>query len=80
MAEHAGATGVGVVMTGMGTDGARGLLALRGRGGRTFAQDEASCAVFGMPHAAYELGAVRDVVSLGDMAARIVLAVRAMRT
>jgi two-component system chemotaxis response regulator CheB len=80
VAEHAGATGVGVVMTGMGTDGARGLLALRGRGGRTFAQDEASCAVFGMPHAAYELGAVRDVVSLGDMAARIVLAVRAMRT
>jgi two-component system chemotaxis response regulator CheB len=80
VAEHAGVNGVGAVLTGMGCDGARGLLALRGRGGRTFAQDEASCAVYGMPRAAYELGAVSDVVSLGDIAARIVLAVREMRT
>ncbi len=79
VAENAGASGVGVIMTGMGSDGALGLLALRGRGGRTFAQDEASCAVFGMPQAAYELGAVNHMVRLGDIAGRIILAVRAMR-
>ncbi|HWD71449.1 MAG TPA: chemotaxis protein CheB, partial [Actinomycetota bacterium] len=58
VAEHAGAAGIGVVLTGMGDDGARGLLALRQRGGRTLAQDEATSAVFGMPSASRRLGAV----------------------
>jgi two-component system chemotaxis response regulator CheB len=79
LAEHAGAMGVGVVMTGMGSDGAKGLLALRSRGGRTFGQDEASCAVFGMPKAAYLMGAVGDVVPLQGIAAAVIQAVRAIR-
>jgi two-component system chemotaxis response regulator CheB len=80
VAEHAGPAGVGVIMTGMGNDGAAGLLALRGRGGRTFAQDEASCAVFGMPQAAYRLGAVSDMVALCDIAGNVVRAVRDLRS
>jgi two-component system chemotaxis response regulator CheB len=80
VADNAGASGVGVVMTGMGEDGAAGLLALRARGGRTLAQDEASCAVFGMPKAAYLLGAVKDVVPLCDIAAAVVRTVREMRS
>jgi two-component system chemotaxis response regulator CheB len=80
VAEHAGAAGVGVVMTGMGQDGASGLLAMRSRGARTIAQDEASCAVFGMPQAAYRLGAVGEVVGLCDIATTVVRAVREMRS
>jgi two-component system, chemotaxis family, protein-glutamate methylesterase/glutaminase len=80
VAEHAGPAGVGVLLTGMGSDGANGLLALRNRGGHTLAQDEASCAVFGMPKAAYLLGAVSDVVALEDIAATVVRAVQDMRS
>jgi two-component system chemotaxis response regulator CheB len=79
VAEHAGAAGVGVLMTGMGNDGADGLLALRGRGGRTFAQDKASCAVYGMPQAAYRIGGVTDMVALSDIAGAVVRAVRELR-
>lgn len=79
VAEHAGTAGVGVLMTGMGNDGAHGLLALRARGGRTFAQDEASCAVYGMPQAASRLGAVTEVVALGDIAASVIRAVRELQ-
>lgn len=63
-----GKNGVGVVMTGMGSDGARGLLAMREHGARTFAQDEASCVVFGMPKAAIACGAVEDVLPLAELA------------
>jgi two-component system chemotaxis response regulator CheB len=66
-------------MTGMGEDGATGLLALRGRGGQTFAQDEASSAVFGMPKAAFLVGAVTEFLPLHDIAATVLRAVRAMR-
>jgi two-component system, chemotaxis family, protein-glutamate methylesterase/glutaminase len=76
VADHAGARGVGVVMTGMGADGATGLLALRRAGGRTFAEDEASCAVYGMPQAAHRLQAVDEFVSLSDIAATLVRTVR----
>jgi two-component system chemotaxis response regulator CheB len=79
VAAQAGAAGIGVIMTGMGEDGATGLLALRGRGGRTFGQDEASCAVFGMPKAACLVGAVSELVPLGEIAATVVRAVRVMR-
>ncbi len=55
---------VGVILTGMGADGARGLLAMREAGAHTIAQSEASCAVFGMPRAAIELGAATQVAEL----------------
>jgi two-component system chemotaxis response regulator CheB len=58
----------GAVLTGMGEDGARGLLAIRDAGGLTIAQDEASCVVFGMPKAARNLGATRDLMNLETMA------------
>lgn len=60
VAAHAGADGIGVILTGIGDDGARGLLALAERGGHTFGQDEASCAVYGMPRAAGDVGAVQQ--------------------
>lgn len=72
VAEHVGSDGIGVVLTGMGDDGAAGLLALRRAGGTTIAQDEKSCAVYGMPRAAVRLGAVMEVVPLDG----IVLAVK----
>jgi two-component system chemotaxis response regulator CheB len=76
VADHAGPAGIGVILTGMGDDGARGLLEIRRRGGRTLAQDEASSAVFGMPKAAAQLGAINSVLPLGDLAAAIRHAVR----
>src|SRR6185436_9358710 len=57
-AEYAGENAVGAIMTGMGDDGARGLLAMRRAGANTLAQDEQSCVVFGMPKVAVHLGAV----------------------
>jgi two-component system chemotaxis response regulator CheB len=72
VAEHAGARGIGVVLTGMGDDGAAGLLTLRKAGGMTIAQDEASCAVFGMPRAAERAGAAIEVLPLDQIAAAIV--------
>ncbi|MAS35970.1 MAG: chemotaxis response regulator protein-glutamate methylesterase [Anaerolineaceae bacterium] len=66
--EACGAASVGVVLTGMGDDGAAGLLALRQAGAMTLAQDEASCTVFGMPGAAIACGAVVEVLSLSNLA------------
>jgi two-component system chemotaxis response regulator CheB len=76
VAEQAGAAGVGVVLTGMGDDGAKGLLAMRRAGGRTLGQDEATCAVFGMPQAAERIGAVTELLPLARLAPRIQQAVR----
>jgi two-component system chemotaxis response regulator CheB len=59
---------IGVLLTGMGKDGAEGLLALRRKGYHTIAQDEASCVVYGMPRAAMALGAVEKQVTLGRIA------------
>jgi two-component system chemotaxis response regulator CheB len=64
VAETAGKRAVGVLLTGMGTDGAEGLLRMRQSGARTIAQDEASCVVFGMPREAIALGAAEQVLSL----------------
>ncbi|HEV8458122.1 MAG TPA: chemotaxis response regulator protein-glutamate methylesterase [Methylomirabilota bacterium] len=64
VAETVGIGSVGILLTGMGADGARGLLAMRNAGARTIAQDEATSVVFGMPRAAIALGAVDHVLSL----------------
>jgi len=58
---------MGVILTGMGHDGASGLLNMRKKGARTLGQDEESCIVYGMPKVAYEIGAVEKQVSLNDM-------------
>jgi two-component system chemotaxis response regulator CheB len=70
-ADAAGANAVGVILTGMGGDGAEGLLAMRRAGAATLAQDEASCVVFGMPQEAIRRGAVQHVLPLGEMPAAI---------
>ena len=70
-AQILGPNAVGVIMTGMGKDGAQGLLAMRQAGAHTIAQHEASCVVYGMPKAAVELGAAMEVVPLMDIAARV---------
>lgn len=70
-ARAAGRQSVGVLLTGMGRDGARGLLDLRTAGGATFAQDEASCVVYGMPREAVALGAVDRLTPLSRMARSI---------
>lgn len=57
-AQHAGPRVIGILLTGMGYDGARGMLAIRRKGGRTIGQDAETSAIYGMPKAAYELGAV----------------------
>jgi len=67
-AQTLGANAIGVILTGMGADGARGLLAMRQAGAHTVAQDEASCVVFGMPREAIALGAAEEVASLDGMA------------
>ena len=59
---------VGVILTGMGGDGASGLLHMRRKGSRTIAQDEDSCVVFGMPKEAINCGAAEVVVPLSDIA------------
>jgi two-component system chemotaxis response regulator CheB len=64
VAETAGPNAIGVLLTGMGSDGAQGLLRMRQAGARTIAQDEASCVVFGMPREAIALGAAEQIVSL----------------
>jgi len=60
---------VGVILSGMGTDGVRGIMAIKSAGGTTIAQDEASCVVYGMPRAAVEYGAVTNVLPLTTMPA-----------
>jgi len=72
VAKHAGKNAVGVVLTGMGADGAKGLLAMRKAGAHTLAQDEKSCVVFGMPKEAIKLGGAEHVVSLKKMPSSIV--------
>jgi two-component system chemotaxis response regulator CheB len=73
-ARHAGANAMGIIMTGMGDDGAHGLLEMRQAGAATLAQDEASSVVFGMPREAIALGAAGKVVPLDLLSAEIIRA------
>ena len=70
-AHNYGAAAIGVILTGMGSDGAAGMLAMKQAGALNLAQDEASCVVFGMPKEAIALGAVHHIVPLDKMAAMI---------
>jgi two-component system chemotaxis response regulator CheB len=70
-ARYAGANAIGVILTGMGDDGARGLLEMKEAGAATLAQDEASCVVFGMPKEAIALGAADKVAPLSALAPAI---------
>jgi two-component system, chemotaxis family, protein-glutamate methylesterase/glutaminase len=71
LAVHAGKNAVGVILTGMGKDGAQGLLEMKNVGSHTIAQDAASCVVYGMPKVAMELGAVQQQVGLQEIPAAI---------
>lgn len=71
-AKYAGANSIGAILTGMGADGAQGLLEMKQAGAKTIAQDEKSCVVFGMPKEAIKLGAADKVVPLDQVAEEIV--------
>ena len=75
-ARYAGRNAVGVIMTGMGDDGARGMLEMKQAGAHTFAQDEASCVVFGMPGEAIKAGGVDRVLPLGKLGEEVLRACR----
>ena len=79
VAAHAKSNAVGVILTGMGSDGAKGLLAMRDAGARTFGQDEASSVVYGMPRAAHEIGAVERQLPLHRVAKQIVESTRLVK-
>lgn len=70
VAKEAGADAVGIILTGMGGDGAKGLLAMRKAGARTIGQDESTCVVYGMPKVAHDLRAVEYQEKLSDIAGR----------
>jgi two-component system chemotaxis response regulator CheB len=71
VARSAGQNAIGVILTGMGGDGAQGLVAMREAGARTIAQDEASCVVFGMPKVAIDAGAAEKVLALDQIAPEV---------
>ncbi|NMM08586.1 chemotaxis response regulator protein-glutamate methylesterase [Polaromonas sp.] len=77
-AKHAGKNAIGVILTGMGRDGAEGLLRMHQAGAFTLAQDEPSCVVFGMPREAIALGAASEVVPLAEMSQRVIAHLRSL--
>lgn len=70
VAKTAGPNAIGIILTGMGGDGAKGLLSMRKAGARTIGQDESTCVVYGMPKVAYDMGAVEYQEKLDKIAAR----------
>jgi two-component system chemotaxis response regulator CheB len=79
-AEAAGPHAVAALLTGMGSDGAIGMQAIRQAGGTTIAEDESTCVVYGMPRAAVELGVVDKKVPLPDIPAAILTALARRRS
>jgi two-component system, chemotaxis family, protein-glutamate methylesterase/glutaminase len=79
VAEVAGRNAVGVILTGMGRDGASGLLKMRHAGARTFGQNEKTCVVYGMPRVAYELGAVETQLPLSSIGEEVLKSTAARR-
>ena len=79
VAEYVGVNASGVILTGMGADGAKGLLAMKEAGAHTIAQDEATCVVYGMPREAKRIGAVDDVVPLQDISKAIIGSIKGKR-
>ncbi|MCI8521947.1 MAG: chemotaxis response regulator protein-glutamate methylesterase [Lachnospiraceae bacterium] len=71
VAKVAGKNAIGVILTGMGGDGAKGLLAMKNAGAQTIGQDEASCVVYGMPKVAYDIGAVQYRMTLTAIAGKV---------
>ena len=71
VAKVAGPNALGIILTGMGGDGAKGLLAMRKAGARTIGQDESTCVVYGMPKVAYDMGAVQYQVALPAVAGKV---------
>ena len=72
VAEAAGSNALGVIMTGMGADGAKGMLTMKRKGAYTIGQDKESCVIYGMPMEAFKLGGVTKQVSLKDIAGAII--------
>ena len=72
VAQVAAKDSIGVILTGMGRDGARGMLHMHQNGSYNIGQDEKSCVVYGMPMVAFELGAVDEQAACSDIAARII--------
>ncbi|MEW5818197.1 MAG: chemotaxis response regulator protein-glutamate methylesterase [Spirochaetota bacterium] len=79
MAKHVGSNAVGVILTGMGRDGADAMLEMRKAGARTFAQDEKTSVIFGMPGEAYKCGGVESLIPLGDITTTIINTLREMK-
>ena len=71
VAKTAGRNAIGVILTGMGADGSKGLLEMRNAGAQTIGQDEASCVVYGMPKVAYEVGAVQYQMKLSAISQKV---------
>jgi len=76
VAESAGLNATGVLLTGMGADGAKGMLAMKNKGSHTIAQDEATCVVYGMPKEAKKIGAVSEVKPLQEVASAIIKCIK----
>jgi two-component system chemotaxis response regulator CheB len=79
VASNSGQNAIGVILTGMGSDGAKGMLAMHSEGAHTIAQDEKSCVIFGMPKEAIELGGVDEVLPLTQIAGGILAKVNSSR-
>ena len=77
--KEVGSNAVGIIMTGMGSDGAKGMLRMRKAGAKTIGQTEESCVVYGMPKAAFELGSVEEQVSLEDIPNKLVQILNKMK-
>lgn len=76
VAQHVGGNAIGIILTGMGNDGASGLLAMKKAGAITIGQDQSTCVVFGMPREAEKLGAVDQMVPIDDVAGAIMSGVK----